>query len=63
MAKGNPDYDGWTKCGAKHFDAAKKDLGLKAYFAHSVSWETRVCIPADGRMMPTVMNSALATLA
>ena len=59
-AKGNPDYAEWTQRGAKRFDAAKKELGLKAYFAHaSVGWDTNPRFPADV-VMPTVMNSTPA---
>ena len=54
---GNPDYAGWTKKGAERFDAAKKELGLKAYFAHaSVGWDTNPRFPVDA-VMPTVLNS------
>ena len=59
-SKGNPDYDEWTKKGAARFDAAKKELGLKAYFAHaSVGWDTNPRYPA-GAERPTVLNSTPA---
>ena len=56
-SKGNPDYDEWTKKGAARFDAAKKELGLRAYFAHaSVGWDTNPRYPASV-VQSTVMNS------
>ena len=59
-AKGNPDYDEWAKRGANRFDVAKKELGLKAYFAHaSVGWDTNPRYPA-GAERPTVLNSTPA---
>ena len=59
-AKGNPDYGEWTQRGAKRFDAAKKELGLKVYFPHaSVGWDTNPRFPADS-VMPTVLNSTPA---
>ena len=59
-AKGNPDYDEWSKRCAKRFDAAKKGLGFKAYFAHaSVGWDTNPRYPA-GAERPTVLNSTPA---
>lgn len=59
-ARGNPDYSEWTRKGEARFDAAKKELGLKAYFAHaSVGWDTNPRFPAEV-VMPTVMNSTPA---
>ena len=56
-AHGNPDYAEWAKKGAARFDVAKKELGLKTYFAHaSVGWDTNPRYPAD-IAMPTVLNS------
>ena len=58
--KGNPDYAEWTKIGAERFDAAKGELGLKAYFAHaSVGWDTNPRFPA-GSVQPTVLDSTPA---
>ena len=59
-ANGNPEYSEWTKKGAARFDTAKKELGLKAYFAHaSVGWDTNPRFP-EKVVMPTVMNSTPA---
>ncbi len=55
--QGNPDYSEWTRKGEARFDAAKKELGLKAYFAHaSVGWDTNPRFPAEVASS-TVMNS------
>ena len=59
-ALGNPDYAEWAKKGAERFDAAKRDLGVKAYFAHaSVGWDVNPRYPADS-VQPTVMDSTPA---
>ena len=59
-SNGNPEYSEWTKKGAARFDAAKKEFGLKAYFAHaSVGWDTNPRFPAKV-VMPTVMDSTPA---
>ena len=56
----NPEYSEWTKKGAARFDAAKKELGVKAYFAHaSVGWDTNPRYPAEV-VKTTVMNSTPA---
>ena len=56
-SRGNPEYSEWTKKGAARFDAAKRELGLKAYFAHaSVGWDTNPRFPASV-VQSTVMNS------
>ena len=61
--EGNPDYAEWTKKGAARFDAAKKGLGLKAYFAHaSVGWDMNPRFPANS-VMPTVLHSTPAKFA
>jgi hypothetical protein len=45
--RGNPDYTAWAQKGIARFDAAKKSLGVKAYFAHaSVGWDTNPRYPA-----------------
>lgn len=45
--RGNPDYTVWAQKGIARFDAAKKSLGVKAYFAHaSVGWDTNPRYPA-----------------
>ena len=55
--QGNPDYSEWTRKGEARFDAAKKELGLKAYFAHaSVGWDMNPRFPAEVASS-TVMNS------
>ena len=55
--QGNPDYAEWTKKGAARFDAAQKELGLKAYFAHaSIGWDTNPRYPASV-VQPVVMDS------
>ena len=62
-AHGNPDYAEWTKKGAARFDVAKKELGLKAYFAHaSAGWDTNPRFPTNS-VMPTVLNSTPAKFA
>ena len=56
-ASGNPDYAEWTAQAAKRFDAAKRELPLKAYFPHaSVGWDTNPRYPRSA-VEPTVMNS------
>jgi len=55
--QGTPDYSEWTRKGEARFDAAKKELGLKAYFAHaSVGWDMNPRFPAEVASS-TVMNS------
>ena len=54
---GNPDYAVWAEKGARRFDAAKKELGLSAYFAHaSVGWDTNPRYPQSS-VQPTALNS------
>jgi hypothetical protein len=54
---GNPDYSEWAAKGAARFDAARRSLGVKAYFAHaSVGWDTNPRYPAKS-VRPTVLDS------
>ena len=57
---GDPDYLDWAKKGAARFDAAKKELGLSAYFPHaSVGWDTNPRYPQDF-ITPTIHDSTPA---
>ena len=57
---GNPDYADWAERGARRFDAARRELGVAAYFPHaSVGWDTNPRYPKDS-VQPTVINSTPA---
>jgi len=54
---GNPDYADWAAKGAARFDAAKRELGVRDYFAHaSVGWDTNPRYPKG-----SVQGTALAS--
>lgn len=55
---GNPDYDAWARKAEGRFDAGKRDLGLKAYFAHSsVGWDQNPRLPPSS-VASTVLGSS-----
>lgn len=55
--QGDPDYAAWAERGAKRFDVAKSQLGLRMYFPHaSVGWDTNPRYPT-GAAQPTAMDS------
>lgn len=54
---GNPDYADWAREGARRFDAAQTNLGVRTYFAHaSVGWDTNPRYPKDS-VQQTVLGS------
>ena len=55
--EGNPDYAAWAEKGARRFDAAKRELGVRMYFAHaSAGWDTNPRYPV-GSSQPMAVNS------
>ena len=45
---GNPDYATWVAKGIERFDAARKELPVKAYFPHvSIGWDTNPRYPRE----------------
>lgn len=60
---GNPDYDVWARKAEERFDAGRRELGLKAYFAHSsVGWDQNPRLPLSC-VAPTVLGSTPAKFA
>ena len=53
----NPDYDVWARNAERRFSIAKRDLGLKAYFAHSsIGWDMNPRLPLSC-VFPVVRDS------
>ena len=60
---GNPDYDAWARKAEERFDIGRRELGVKAYFAHSsVGWDQNPRLP-PACVTPTVLGSSPAKFA